>query len=199
MVYQTKVLLALKPVLSRLPAAGISILLLWIVFQGCRNNPEVVQSTVDSTGQALMTATDIEVIFSDSGHLQARVTGPVVNRYEGETVWLEFPKGFRAEMFDSAQRMETTITADYGKRMESSKIMEARGNVVVRNEFKNEQLNTDVLIWNEMRHTITTESPVKITTPGKVLYGTGLESNETFTNYRILRPRGEMQVKEDSI
>ena len=146
-----------------------------------------------------MTATDIDVIFSDSGFLQARVTAPAVNRFEGEVVWLEFPMGFRAEMYDSAQRHETTITADYGKRMESTKIMEAKGNVVVRNEFKNEQLNTDALIWNEMRHTISTDVPVKITTPGKVLYGTGLESNETFTNYRILRPRGEMKVEEDSI
>lgn len=146
-----------------------------------------------------MTATDIEVIFSDSGHLQARITGPAVKRFEGEQEWLEFPEGFRAEMFDSLQRMETTITADYGKRMEGLKTMEARGNVVVRNEFKNEQLNTEVLTWHEMRHAIRTDSAVKITTPDKVLYGTGLEANETFTIYRILHPRGEMKVEEDSL
>lgn len=166
---------------------------------GCRRQIEIATTSIDSTQQAMMMAIEIDVIFSDSGHLQARVTGPVVNRFEGENIWLEFPKGFRAEMFDSAQRMETTITADYGKRMEVTKIMEARGNVVVRNELKNEQMNTEVLIWNELRHTIHTDSPVKITTPDKVLYGTGLESNETFTNYRILQPRGEMKVKEDSI
>jgi len=174
-------------------------LLAWITFPGCQRPIEVASTPIDSTQQAMMMATEIEVIFSDSGHLQARVTGPLVNRYEGNNGWLEFPKGFTAEMFDSAQRIETTITADYGKRMEVTKIMEARGNVVVRNEIKNEQLNTDILIWNELKHTISTDSPVKITTPDKVLYGTGLESNETFTNYRILRPRGEMKVKEDSI
>jgi len=189
----------LKAVFIRLSFTGITILLLWITFQGCRREIETAQTLVDSTQRALMTAIDIEVIFSDSGHLQARVTGPAVSRYEGEVVWLEFPMGFQAEMFDSAQRLETTIIADYGKRMEYTKTMDAKGNVVVRNEFKNEQLNTDVLIWNEMRHTIHTDSPVKITTPDKVLYGTGLESNETFTNYRILRPRGEMKVEEDSI
>jgi len=166
---------------------------------GCGRDKEVAQTPADTTQLPLMMAIDIEVIFSDSGRLQARVTGPIANRYEGEKVWLEFSKGFRAEMFDSAQRLETTITADYGKRMEDTKTMEARGNVIVRNEFKNEQLNTEVLIWNEMKHTISTDSPVIITTPDKVLHGTGLEANETFTNYRILRPRGEMQVKEDSL
>ncbi|MBE0648063.1 MAG: LPS export ABC transporter periplasmic protein LptC [Bacteroidales bacterium] len=189
----------MKTVFIRIFVAATAFLLVWILSMGCRRDIEIAQIPVDSTQQALMMAIDIDVIFSDSGHLQARVTGPVVNRYEGEVVWMEFPRGFKAEMFDSAQRLETTITADYGKRMESLKTMEARGNVVVRNEFKNEQLNTDVLIWNEIRHTIKTDSPVKITTPDKVLYGTGLEANETFTTYRILRPRGEMQVKEDSI
>lgn len=199
MVYQTEVLLALKRIFTSTSFNGILILFFWIASPSCKQDTEPAETPVDSTEQALMTATDIDVIFSDSGRLQARITGPLVNRYEGEEVWMEFPKGFMAEMFDSAQRLETTITADYGKRQEIARIMEARGNVIVRNEFKNEQLNTDVLIWNEMRHTIRTDAPVKITTPDKVLYGTGLESNEAFTNYRILKPRGEMQVKEDSI
>lgn len=146
-----------------------------------------------------MTATEIDVLFTDSGRLEARVTGPLVKRYEGESSWLEFPKGFLAEMFDSTGRLESTITADYGKRLESTRIMTAQGNVVVRNEIKNQQLNTEVLTWNEINHTIQTDAPVKITTPDKVLYGTGLESNETFTNYRILKPRGEMKVEKDSI
>ncbi len=160
---------------------------------------KTIDVVIDSVSRALMSAKDIDVIFSDSGYLQARVTGPVIKRYEGESPWLEFPEGFRAEMYDSAQRIETTITADYGKRMEVTCIMEAKGNVIVRNELKNEQLNTEVLIWNELRSTIHTEAPVKITTPDKVLYGTGLKSNETFTNYKILHPRGEMTVKQDSI
>jgi len=189
----------LKTILTRFSPALFTILLFWLAFQGCREQIETTQTPVDSTQQALMIALEIDVIFSDSGRLQARVTGPAVNRYEGEVVWLEFPEGFMAEMFDSIQRVESTITADYGKRMETSGIMEAKGNVIVRNELKNEQLNTDVLIWNESRHTIHTEAPVKITTPGKVLYGTGLESNETFTIYRILHPRGEMKVEEDSL
>ncbi|MFH1159432.1 MAG: LPS export ABC transporter periplasmic protein LptC [bacterium] len=171
----------------------------WIVFLGCGREIETTDTSMDSTQKALLSAVDIDVLFSDSGHLQARVKGPLVYRYTGETSWLEFPDGFQAEMYDSAQRLETTIRADYGRREESSRIMEARKNVVVRNERKNEQLNTEILIWNELKHTIHTEAPVKITTPDKVLYGEGLESNETFTDYTILRPRGEMTVKKDSI
>ena len=199
MVCQTKVLLALKSLNTRIFFTTITLLFLWNAFQSCQSEIKTAEIDFDSVSQALMTAKDIDVIFSDSGYLQARVTGPVVKRYEGGSPWLEFPEGFRTEMYDSAQRIETTITADYGKRMEVTRIMEAKGNVIVRNEFKNEQLNTEVLIWNEIRHTIHTGAPVKITTPDKVLYGTGLQSNETFTNYKILHPRGEMSVEDDSL
>lgn len=184
MVYQAKVLLILVAGMLFLP--------------GCQQKIETVDIPSDSIVQALMSARDIDVLFSDSGFIQARITGPLVYRYSGSAPWMEFPEGFRAEMYDSAGRIETTITADYGKRVEISRIMEARGDVVVRNEFKQEQLNTELLIWNEMRHIIHTEEPVKITTPDKVLYGTGLKADETFSTYRILKPRGEMLVADSA-
>ena len=112
---------------------------------------------------------------------------------------MEFPKGFRVVMYDSALRVETTISASYGKRIDRTRIMEARGNVVVRNESKNQQLNTEQLTWDENRKTIYSHLPVKITTPDKILYGDGLESNESFTRYEFLNVHGQMMVKKDSI
>jgi len=199
MVHQTQVLLTLKLISIRFYQGFTFFSVTWLAFQGCGREIETTGISVDSTQKAMTSAVDIDVIFSDSGRLQARVKGPLVYRYTGESSWLEFPNGFEAEMYDSAKRLETTIRADYGRREEGSGIMEAKKNVVVRNELKNEQLNTDILVWDERKHTIHTEAPVKITTRDKVLYGSGLESNETFTDYTILRPRGEMTVKQDSI
>jgi LPS export ABC transporter protein LptC len=83
--------------------------------------------------------------------------------------------------------------------MEHKHVMEAWGNVVVRNEKNNEQINTEHLIWDENKHKIWSDVNVKITRPDNVLYGTGMESNETFTRYSIQEPSGEMNVKKDSI
>jgi LPS export ABC transporter protein LptC len=77
--------------------------------------------------------------------------------------------------------------------------MEAWGNVVVRNEKKNEQINTEHLIWDENRHRIWSDVKVKITRPDQTLYGTSMESNEAFTDYSIQGVTGEMAVKKDSI
>ena len=76
---------------------------------------------------------------------------------------------------------------------------EARGNVIVRNEIKNEQLNTEHLIWDERNHRIYNNDPIKVITPGKILYGNDLESDETFTRYTFKNPTGHMMVRKDSV
>ena len=169
------------------------------ILPSCSNEDAKLKELTHGSSATLMSARNTEVIFSESGHLQARVTAPLANRFMGDYPYLEFPKGFTVQIFDSLQQVETTITGDYGKRIENTRIMEAKGNVVVRNEKKQEQLNTEFLTWDEKKHTIFTRVPVKITTPGKVLFGDGMESNESFSDYTILRPRGQMSVKRDSI
>jgi LPS export ABC transporter protein LptC len=176
-----------------------SLLLPLILLCGCSNDDEKLKALTHGPSAALMSARNIDVIFSESGRLQARVTAPVANRFSGDYPYLEFPKGFYVRIYDSLRQVETTITGDYGKRIETTRIMEAKGNVVVRNEKKQEQLNTEQLAWDEKKHSIYTRFPVKITTPGKVLFGDGMESNETFSDYTIIRPRGQMTVKRDSL
>jgi urocanate hydratase len=96
-------------------------------------------------------------------------------------------------------RVESTITGNYGKRRESARIMEAKGNVVVRNEITGKQLNTERLTWDENKRMIYSNVKVKITTADKVLFVEGLESNESFTWYKFTRVTGEMLVKKDSL
>jgi len=112
---------------------------------------------------------------------------------------MEFPHGFKVTIFDSILRTETTISANYGKRKDFARIMEARGNVIVRNEVKKQQLNTEHLTWDENRKIVYTSDPVKITTLDKVVFGKGLRANESFSDYSILHPYGQLMVKKDSI
>jgi len=166
---------------------------------GCKTDDEKLKAYTHIPTAALLSARNIEVIYSESGRIQARVTGDLVNRFSGDYPYLEFPKGFTVFIYDSLQEVETTITGDFGKRIENTRIMEAKGNVVVRNLKKREQLNTEQLSWDERKRLIYSSVPVKITTPGKILYGDGMEANESFSDYTIIRPRGQMSVKRDSL
>jgi hypothetical protein len=102
-------------------------------------------------------------------------------------------------MYDSVMRVKTTITAMYGIRFDYRGYMEGRGNVIVRNEQKNEQLNTEHLVYDERGHRIYNNDPIKVITPGKILYGNDLESDESFTRYNFKNPTGQMMVKKDSV
>jgi LPS export ABC transporter protein LptC len=177
----------------------IPLLLLFFLLPGCSNEDEKLKELTHSSTGALLSAREINVIFSESGHLQAQVTASLANRFTGDYPYLEFPKGFLVQIYDSLQQVETTITGDYGKRIENTRIMEAKGNVVVRNEKKKEQMNTEQLTWDEKKRIIYTRVPVKITTPGKILFGDGMESDESFSTYTITHPRGQMSVKRDSL
>jgi len=147
----------------------------------------------------MMSAKDIEVIFSDSGKIQAKLYSPLINRFSGNDPYMEFPKSFKVFIYDSIMRVESTITGNYGKRRESARIMEAKGNVVVRNEITGRQLNTERLTWDENKRMIYSDVKAKITTADKVLFVEGLESNESFTWYKFTRVTGEMLVRKDSL
>jgi len=170
-----------------------------LLLAGCGNDLKTVNAiTHNYTGPA-MSAKNIEVVFSDSGKIQAKVYSILLNRYSNPEPYMEFPLGFKVMIFDSVLRTSTTISANYGKRKEFAHIMEAKGNVIVRNEIKKQQLNTERLTWDENRRMIYTSERVKITTIDKVVFGKGLRSNESFSDYSILQPYGQLMVKKDSI
>ena len=96
-------------------------------------------------------------------------------------------------------RVTATITGKRGIRRDNQHVMEAWGDVVVRNELKNEQVNTEHLVWEENRNLLRSDTRVKITRPDQVLYGSSMESNASFTRYSIKDPTGEMAVPADSL
>jgi hypothetical protein len=52
------------------------------------------------------------------------------------------------------------------------------------------------LIWDRAENKIYSNEFVKITTDDEIIMGEGFESNEQFTKYRILKPKGTI-TKED--
>ena len=187
--------------MARLPVLIFISLLQILIFilSSCSKEQQTVQIKVRSDIDPSMSADNINVLFSDSGKIEARLTAPMLNQYSGQNPRMEFPKGFKIYMYDSIMRVQSTITARYGIRYDFKDYMEARKDVIVRNELKNEQLNTEHLIWDERSHRIYNNDPIKVTTPGKVLYGNDLESDEGFTRYNFKHPTGEMMVRKDSL
>jgi len=168
-----------------------------LVLCSCENDLKKVNIVTQSHNYPIQTARNIELIYSDSAIVKARLNAPVSEEYESEDPYIVFPKGIKAIFFKEDLTAKTTLTANYAINKKRKRIMEARGNVVVVNE-KGEKLNTEQLIWDENTQKVYTNEFVKITTADKVIFGQGMEADQNFTKYKIFKIKGTVNINKDA-
>jgi LPS export ABC transporter protein LptC len=166
------------------------------VFFSCENDIRKVNLLTAPDSIPVSTVKNIDLIRSVSGRVVLELTAPLLKSYEGEDPYSEFPQGLKIVFYDSLMNITSQLTAEYGISHEKQKLMEARKNVVVINNRKHEQLNTEVLTWNQNTKKIYSDKFVKITQPGKVIFGEGMQSDETFEVWEIRKPKGEIFVND---
>lgn len=134
--------------------------------------------------------------YSDSAIMKAKITTPhLVEKKVGHDIETEANRGIRIEFYTPAGSIESYLTANKARLYNSKSIGEATGNVIVFND-KQEKLETEKLIWEQHKNILHTNSSVKITTPKEVIFGEGLESNTSFTKYKIFKIKGTITVQE---
>jgi LPS export ABC transporter protein LptC len=167
-----------------------------IYFASCENDLEKVKEVTSLDSFPQETAENIEVIYSDSGQVQARMRAPLMEHYVRDKPFIEFTKGVHVEFFDYQMKVESELTANYAISYENEKKMIAKHDVVVINK-KGEKLNTELLIWEEREQKIHTPEFVKITTEEEIIFGDGLEANQDFTKYKITNIKGTIQINQN--
>lgn len=178
---------------------SIVMISIMIMLFSCKNDLKVINSFSQLDSLPAEMAYDIELIYSDSGKIQAYLESPLMRKNEVGDSYIEFPDGFKVIFYDSLKNPESEITALYGIMYEVDKKMEAKHNVVVKNITKNEKLETEHLIWDRQKESIYTDVFIKITKPDQVLFGEGMVSDQSFESYEIKNPTGEISVYPDDI
>lgn len=174
----------------------IACVIISAVFSACENDMEKVKVISGKKAMPAETGKDVEILYSDSAKLKARLLATELNRFVQKPPYIEMPKGIKLYFYDSNQKVNSTLTAQYAKVLQfpDNNIMEARRKVVVVNE-KNEKLETEHLIWNQKEETIVSNAYVTITTKDEIIMGDGLESNQSFTKYKIKKMKGTINLK----
>jgi LPS export ABC transporter protein LptC len=177
------------------------VLILITALSSCENDIAVVNSITAETQRQLPieSGKNVEIIYSDSARIRAKLKAPQLDRYAGKKSYMELPKGVNVVFYDENRKEQTKLTADYGIGFDEGNgmsHMEAKRNVVVVNE-KGERLNTEHLIWNAVTKKIYTDAFVKITTKDETLLGDGLVANQDFSEYEITHLKGTIAVNED--
>lgn len=138
--------------------------------------------------------TNVTINYTDSGHLKASIFAPSLIGFkkDGNDI-VKMPKGVKGDFFNREGIRESMITAEKGISYQSKKITEVWQNVVVTNN-KGEKLNTEKLTWNQNTQKIYTDKFVRITTATEILTGEGMEANQDFSSWVILKPRGTIAL-----
>ena len=167
----------------------------------CENSIKDVKQFIDYDTITGLMAYDVVIERSDSGMLVAKLSAPVMISLENDNAdssMLEFPKGFKAFMFDIGDTVPTSmICGDYGVNFEKKELVIARHNVVVTNMKTQETLETETLFWDQKKKKIYTSNVVKISSPDKIIFGDSLTATEDFSRREIFGIRATIELDED--
>lgn len=175
------------------------IILLQIVFvlfiAGCSNDMKEVEKVSAHEEYPDIAGEKIDLFYSDSGRITVTMKAPEVVRYANvEEPYTEFPKGLYVVYYSMYPDTASMIRADYAKKFEKERKWEAKGNVVTKN-VKGEKLETEFLIWDELKEKIYSEEKVTISTGDDVIWGEGFEADQDFTNWSIKKLVGELSIQ----
>ena len=136
------------------PYISYCLLLLAKIFicTGCVNNlRDVERISSDQSTQLVDISTGVEIIYSDSAIVKAKITAPQLLHFKTAKPYDEMKKGVKAIFFDEHQQETSNIVADYAIRREGENIIELRKNVIATNK-EGKIFKSDELIWDNNRH-----------------------------------------------
>lgn len=163
----------------------------------CENDINAIMN-LDKSTTAVEEGKDIESMYSQTGRVKAKLTAPLMLRHLKPPVYVEFSKGLKVLFYNDSLGVESTLTARYGKYFENDANIFLRDHVVVINK-KGERLDCEELNWDAKLQKFLSNKPVRISTPTDTLYGTGLESNQDFSDYTILHPSGPFIIQDSTM
>lgn len=135
-------------------------------------------------------ATGVELLYSDSVVVRVAVHAPTLLRYvSSDTPKQVFPDGIDADFYNNSHVQTSKMIAQYAEQYEKERKVYLRDSVKIWNN-KNEQLETDELLWDEAAEQISSTKFVRITTPTQIITGTGFKSNLEFTEWEIYQVSG---------
>ncbi|MAN86820.1 MAG: LPS export ABC transporter periplasmic protein LptC [Algoriphagus sp.] len=137
-------------------------------------------------------ATNIHVVHSDSAIVRSEITAAKQLEYLNGN--MEFPDGILIEFFERDGTLETTLRADRGYFDKEKNLYRGEGNVQVDNSIEDQHLQSEELYWDPNKKKIFTDKFVTIRDKQTLFNGTGMEADESFTNYTLNNVRDSRTI-----
>tara|TARA_Y100000589_G_scaffold132494_1_gene126315 strand:- start:36319 stop:36900 length:582 start_codon:yes stop_codon:yes gene_type:complete len=175
----------------------VALAIVGIFLLGCETDMKQVKSFAKKGKEPLREAETLKILYSELGKLKVKIEAQKMEEYKTKDEhYVNMPEGILVYFYDSLEQISSSLTADRAVFNQKTHIFDARGNVVVKNLEKNQQLNTEHLIWNQEQGKILSDEFVKITTDEQIIMGEGLEADESFETYQINKITGTITLQD---
>jgi LPS export ABC transporter protein LptC len=170
-----------------------------VILSSCEND-EAQVADLSSKKPGVEVAKTVSINYTVGGRTRAILSAPLMYRVQDSIPYVEFPNSLHADFYNDSAVMESKLDARYGTYKESSAIIFLRDSVRVVNLLKGDTLFCEEMYWNQNKPGMEffTDKPVRIRTRTQVIDGVGMESGQDFRNWRILKPRGTLQIPGSS-
>lgn len=159
------------------------LLLFAFLISGCENDEQEVKALFKKK-LGIDEAVNIESYMSQSGKMRAKLTAPLMLRYQDTSSRIELPKKLHVDFFDSSLNIESKLDAMFALYYENRNQVFLRDSVRVYN-IKGDTLFCKELYWDQSLEKFYTDKPVRIHTPDMIMYGNGLSAPENFKTFEI--------------
>jgi LPS export ABC transporter protein LptC len=133
-------------------------------------------------------ARKVESYMSQGGKMKAKLTAPLMLRYQDTLARVEFPETLHVDFYnDSTKTVESQVDARFGKYIETQNKVYLRDSVRVFN-IQGDTLHCQELWWDQTTGKFTTDKPVRIYRKDLILIGEGLSAPQDFKTFEIYHP-----------
>lgn len=168
-----------------------------VLLFSCQNDIKEIRAITDPNALPFQTSYNAEYRLTRKGKKSNFLKAAQLDQFQGDENYLMATGGYEILFYDSLGNQEASLTAQTGKYLEKEKTMVSSGNVILSNR-EGAKLETEEITFYLDSALIRTDKFVTITTEnGSILRGNGLVSNDSFTKYKILQPKGELYVNEN--
>ncbi len=167
----------------------------------CENDVNIVKD-LSKKKPSIEEGKNIVSYMSMNGKLKAILTAPLLLRYQGDSALKsEFPQSLYVEFFNDSSKIESTLSAKYGRYMENENKVFLRDSVVII-RTNGDTMNTSEMYWDQTIGKFYTDKPVNVSQRSprqKIFARKGFLSNQELTSITYYEPgMGSFLIVPDS-
>lgn len=152
---------------------------------GCENDVNEVKA-LSQRAPGIEEGKDIVSFISQNGLMSAKLTAPLLLRYQGDSMRkTEFPNTLHVDFYDDSMRVESQLFAKYARYLPNESKIYLRDSVVIFNT-KGDTLFSNELYWDQSLAQFYTTTPVTLVQnypyKQKGRYANGFRSNQDLTD-----------------